>query len=532
MVTTYTLKNILENKDFILEYYKNDFKNYLKNIDDFIDYIFLNVILKFKECLELLKEELKNELIKFLSELNDINENVSIRSLVEFLIDKYDSVFHNECNKFLNHDIKIWYIELCLKYPNVLKENKVILEKLIGDETILFFDYYPQIKKKNVLSLNLKRKFFLEDKKLEEILKYRSEEFFKFILPDLEKEIKDEVFTKLYDIYDKRSKDFFKEKNQNFGWSTLRDLELLYPVYFKSKNHLSKKLLDKKKKIDLMLNNLLIENKIMKPIEFRVSSKEYLEYLEKLRSEKISSNMQYLTITHFFKEKLISKLENSSKNYKKSFMDFASSNIKTNDVFTAGKIFYIDNYLLQECINLTVWLCDKNRKEFINNLLNIVKQNYINLSINILEEEVDNDLEALNYSLTDIFSLEKNHSYNYFTCTFFIISLLEKILRNIYIKIEKDGFFNSSSATYGLILKSNEMSRLIGNETINWLKYYLIGDEEVGENYRNRIAHFTKIKINDISQIDLLKILYLFVVTVNSIFINSAKLKENLEANQ
>lgn len=208
-------------------------------------------------------------------------------------------------------------------------------------------------------------------------------------------------------------------------------------------------------------------------------------------------------------------------------MDFASSNIKTNDIFTAGKIFYIDNYLLQECVNLTVWLCDKNRKEFINNLLNIVKQNYINLSINILEEEVDNDLEALNYSLTDIFSLEKNHSYNYFTCTFFIISLLEKILRNIYIKIEKDGFFNSSSATYGLILKSNEMSKLIGNETINWLKYYLIGDEEVGENYRNRIAHFTKIKINDISQIDLLKILYLFVVTVNSIFINSAELKEN-----
>lgn len=257
MVTTYTLKNILENKDFILEYYKNDFKNCLKNIDDFIDYIFLNVILKFEECLEILKEEFKNELIKFLSELNDINENVSIISLVEFLIDKYDSVFHNECNKFLNHDIKIWYIELCLKYPNVLKENKVILEKLIGDETILFFDYYPQIKKKNVLSLNLKRKFFLEDKKLEEILKYRSEEFFKFILPDLEKEIKDEVFTKLYDIYDKRSKDFFKEKNQNFGWSILRDLEVLYPVYFKSKNHLSKKLLDKKKKVDLMLNNFI-----------------------------------------------------------------------------------------------------------------------------------------------------------------------------------------------------------------------------------------------------------------------------------
>lgn len=282
MVTTYTLKNILENKDFILEYYKNDFKNCLKNIDDFIDYIFLNVILKFEECLEILKEEFKNELIKF-----------------------------------LNHDIKIWYIELCLKDPNILKDNKVILEKLMENETVLFFDYYPQIKKKNVLSLNLKRKFFLEDKKLDELLKYRSEEFFKFSLPDLEKEIKDEVFTKLYDIYDKRSKEFFKEKNQNYGWSILQDLEVLYPVYFKSKNHLSKKLLDKKKKIDLILNNLLIENKIMKPIEFRISSKEYLEYLERLRSKNISSNMQHLTITHFFKEKLISKLENSSKNYKK-----------------------------------------------------------------------------------------------------------------------------------------------------------------------------------------------------------------------
>ena len=74
-----------------------------------------------------------------MSELNDINENVSIRSLVEFLIDKYDSVFHNECNKFLNHDIKIWYIELCLKDPNILKDNKVILEKLMENETVLFF---------------------------------------------------------------------------------------------------------------------------------------------------------------------------------------------------------------------------------------------------------------------------------------------------------------------------------------------------------------------------------------------------------
>lgn len=151
----------------------------------------------------------------------------------------------------------------------------------------------------------------MEDKKLEEILKYRSEEFFKFILSDLEKEIKDEVFTKLYDIYDKRSKDFFKEKNQNFGWNILRDLEILYQVYFKSKNHLSKKLLDKKKNVDLMLNNLLIENKIMKPIEFRISSKKYLEYLERLRSKNISSNMQYLTITHFFEGEIISKIRRS-----------------------------------------------------------------------------------------------------------------------------------------------------------------------------------------------------------------------------
>lgn len=107
MVTTYTLKNILENKDFILEYYKNDFKNNLKNIDDFIDYIFLNIILKFKECLEILKEEFKNELIEFLRELNDINKNVFIGNLVEFLIDKYESVFYNEYNQFLSHDIKI-----------------------------------------------------------------------------------------------------------------------------------------------------------------------------------------------------------------------------------------------------------------------------------------------------------------------------------------------------------------------------------------------------------------------------------------
>lgn len=132
----------------------------MENIDNFIDYIFLNVIFKFEDCLEILKEEFKNELIEFLRELNDISKNVSIRSLVEFLRDKYDDIFYNECNKFSNHDVKVWYIELCLKYPNILKENKVILEKLIENETVLFFGYYSQIKKKNVLSLKLKRKFF------------------------------------------------------------------------------------------------------------------------------------------------------------------------------------------------------------------------------------------------------------------------------------------------------------------------------------------------------------------------------------
>lgn len=524
MSTSYSLKNLLENKEFILQYYKNDFKNDLGDINDFINYIFLKIMLEFKECSDLLKNDAKKELNELLEELNIINKNILVRNLIKFLKDNYNNVFYNKCNEFISYDVKIWYVKLSLNYPEVFDE--IIIKKLIDDETILIFDYYSNIKKR--LSKNLKKKLFLEKESLEKILKYRSTEFFKFILPGFEENLKIEVLNKLYNIYSDRSELFFEKKEQSIGWIILQDLELLYPIYYKSKNYFSKEILEKKKKVSSMLSTLLIESETIKSKDFIVSSKTYSEYLNILRNKNIDSNVQHLTITHFFEKKIISKLEFCSKNYKKSFIDFGSSNIPNNDFFSTGKILEIDNFIFQEYTNLTVWLYDAdNRKYFFDNLLQIVKQNYANLLINISETEIDDDFEALNYCLTDIFNSKKNHNYNYFTSVFFVISLLEKILRNIYIKVEKDGFFNSSSATYSLILKSENMRKLIGNETIKWLKYYLIGEEEVGINYRNRIAHFTKIKIGDVSEMDLLKILYLFILTVNSIFVNSQELIED-----
>lgn len=513
MATSYYLKNIFDNKEIILQYYKEKFNKNLETLDDFIDYIFLIILLEYKECLNSLNDNFKEELNNLINEFNIINENINPKNLISFLKTKYEDVFYNKKNKFLTHDIKVWYIRLSLNYSNILDSN--ILTKLIVDEPILSFDNYPNIKKK--LSNNLKKKLFLEKKNLEQILNFRSDEFFKFILPTLEKEFKNEVLNELYKIYCKKIDIFFDKKIESDGWKLVQDLNLLYPLYFNTQHKFTKDLLNKKNELNLLLDNLLSKNGMSKPINF--SSKKYLEKLNILKQQNTSLIIQYLTITH---TNNISRLEIYSNSYKESLIDFISTNISTNEFFSTGKILDIDIFIIQESINLTVWLYNQdNLKDLLINISEIIKEIYTYLALNITESEISNDLNALKNCLEN--TIKSNNNYNYFTGCFFIIAFLEKILRNIYIKVDKDGFFNSNSATYGVILKSDIMNKLIGNETINWLKYYLIEDNQVGKNYRNKIAHFTKIKIEDIDEIDTLKIFYLFIVTLNSIFLNIKK---------
>ena len=118
----------------------------------------------------------------------------------------------------------------------------------------------------------------------------------------------------------------------------------------------------------------------------------------------------------------------------------------------------------------------------------------------------------------------KSKEYYSYNTVFFISTLLEKLLRELHCKLHEDGFFQNDNITLGGLFKSIELEEILGKDTLRWLNYYFLKEEKgIGIDYRNRIGHYKNVKIGDVKEIDVIKILWLYVMTINSLVIKSTE---------
>ena len=217
-----------------------------------------------------------------------------------------------------------------------------------------------------------------------------------------------------------------------------------------------------------------------------------------------------------------------------ALIDIFIGNIRQNEYFSRSVIenlqqtayvyiSWFNQYILKEERQQTLFLHIKSA------IASICEK----LDIDYVDKGFINDIaiiEAAFYNLNSIFCNQQTqekqiivqmlcHSLITYTCAF-----IEKLLREFFI-IENKGqiYIDPNKITLGDLLgeQNKTMQQILGYDQLRCLRYFLHVDEnEVGENIRNKFAHFNGITPKDFQPNTVLKVLWLMLGIINTLTIN------------
>ena len=267
---------------------------------------------------------------------------------------------------------------------------------------------------------------------------------------------------------------------------------------------------------------------------------------------KVKPQYEVLQLTHIFdkeRDGVIPVFENvmRSQDGQSLLVDTFRNNIPHNDYFTASKI-----ERLQQAISLYImvfnhYISKIERQKFVFAYIKSIIDSICNkLGIDYLESGLSNDIEIIEAAFYNSFEIvskkqvqEKQiilqllcYSLISYICTF-----IEKLLREIFIKENQEQMFiDVSSLTLGdlLNIKNEVLIKILGYEQVRCLRYFLhMDNNEVGENIRNKFAHFNGVTPKDFQPNIVLKVLWLLLGIINSLtlhYLTSENDKNNTDA--
>ncbi len=189
-------------------------------------------------------------------------------------------------------------------------------------------------------------------------------------------------------------------------------------------------------------------------------------------------------------------------------------------------------YVYTSCFNQ--YILKENRQQMLFTQMKFVIANICDkLNINLIDRGFINDILIIESALFNVFDIiikekkqEKQiilqllcYSLITYTCTF-----IEKLLRELYVVESKDEFYiDPYSLTLGDLLseQNKTIHEILGYDQSSLFAILLHMDKnEVGENIRNRFAHFSDITPKDFQPNTALKVVWLLLGIINSLEIH------------
>lgn len=529
-----SLKIDFENAKCYLEYYANK-PNKIECLDDFIDYLFLWKQSLYINALPYIKDDKKEGFEQTYKRFENLFADYKLKDVISFVNNHYAQICANQVialvsflfirnkqkgiNKrvFIEYAQKqpfIWYRNL--KYHiRYLSENKDIVEILFSKAN---FDKYVHGMYNLIfecLSILAKYPIFISvvEQNMQRIIDF---------MDSMEKEIKQENIFQYYFIF----KDF---------------CEYLH----KAKHPKANDKIVKLKQYDMLLQKEIADNGHHFSFEIRGEDIE-------AHIGKVEPQYEVLQLTHIFdkeRDGVIPVFENvmRSQDGQSLLVDTFRNNIPHNDYFTASKI-----ERLQQAISLYImvfnhYISKIERQKFVFAYIKSIIDSICNkLGIDYLESGLSNDIEIIEAAFYNSFEIvskkqvqEKQiilqllcYSLISYICTF-----IEKLLREIFIKENQEQMFiDVSSLTLGdlLNIKNEVLIKILGYEQVRCLRYFLhMDNNEVGENIRNKFAHFNGVTPKDFQPNIVLKVLWLLLGIINSLtlhYLTSENDKNNTDA--
>lgn len=321
---------------------------------------------------------------------------------------------------------------------------------------------------------------------------------------DIALSIRDKFETE-FSTYQQELFDYFESKEFNELTSMNQVKEL--------RDVLSKRFLGIKGEILLKEKLAIAEEKMRSDLEdsmhvYEVSSEEfakiesqYSDFREKLYL------LTFIETNSFYQ--VIQRQSNKNEGFGLLYLIGTLDGIAHEKYGKAGFAIKFRNYISVMYVN-TMYLINHYEKHFWESLMELV--------CDVTEFSKGIELFLINdlHKLENLFD-----SKDYFLISTFLVQILERLLREIYLKIEFGMVDVLREAKYqlGTILKTHDNSvlrKLCAEEELETIDYFLVNDE-YGWNLRNRLAHYN-INSDDVSDqycIQLIHIMIFILVKID-----------------
>lgn len=514
------IKTIIDYND---TFFKNIFKMELydiKTLDDYVNFLFVKKISSMKKMLELIKNEENKKNIEIIINLcTEKSDNIDNRMIIQFINNQYKNIFVRQINYYSIIQPTIDYIS---KFQNGI--NIVVFEFLSRDYNYLLLEKFQSLEKTFNKYPQLFDKLF-HYKSLEDIRSLRAD----CIFPIFECILKQDS-SPLKLVVDPIVENIINDFEIRINRDNEPDILLLNHEFQKIYSFL--KDIKHPKANTFTEYNRKIEERIS--IELKNNGRESvyeIPVVEILSQIKLCPDWRekMLSLTHECKNidgvvKWTSRFDMKSSD-KKNFIDQISSNLLCDNYFTHSHQRKLDiNISIGAAITSGIWHDNELFNEYMNwhhLFLNFVKEQ-INCN-----EDLNEDLDILFTMLQPvILSDEKSNrllSPLSYGAGMFICSLIEKLLRSVYIFLLKDTMYVPiKSATLGSLLSpdNKEIVEIFGENHLKNLLFFLCtsGQKKIGLNMRNSLAHWVDMKKSDLSSVLVAKLFYLYTDILNTIF--------------
>lgn len=534
MATGISIGEFLDAKNIILEYYNKLLV--INDIDSFLDYVYIENILKYKETIPYVIDEKKKDFENFINDCEKIFLQYENKQYINYMLKNYKEIFEykKEDIPLLDYDLKEYVIINIYKYIN---NNDKIVDYLINNQIYLLidnFEVWQTYFKKHPTKIE---KLFEKDN-LEKIFYMRYQDIFDILISmnnnQKNRDIVDKISLTLFEII---KNTFFDISSDNRIWESyyiLNDSLHFFRRIGSAKAYAVEKELIKQKKL---FNDNLIKNG--QSYSFKIDLTPFKNYYE---NKENSWQLRIISITHSKDDnnELKSFLDNAINNKSKSvFENITRKNPGTDDYFTNSRLRNLNLYTFEVKGKMDIILSSEdNIKDYIDNVFEEIKYICKNLNTNEKVEGFDKDIEMLYFYLMDIKTIDKDNTISqknmYYGLSMFLCGLIEKVLRVIFKNsISTDIYIADKNIVLNNLLNNVEIIQtIIGYDQTQCLRYFLTKIDscaDVGNNIRNDLAHLNGETMDKLSYSLVLELLAYFTSVINTVtlYYNDLNLNKN-----
>lgn len=494
----------------------------IANFDDLLNFFAIKKIQSFSESLTAIKDETNRKIIRKLSDAaTTVAKQYSIGDIIKYTNSKYESLFAKKQNDEteLSKDTQAIFfplVEFCIKYQNGIDESVFMF--LAENHWFIYINYYDDLKKQFLASWELFNKVFMAENILT-LIRSRCQELLAIAKSigesaaddKIKNSINERIFNCIINIMNTS-----KERDTIAYGDCVRRIRR----YFSEIKFDQQKLalfeeahvrFDKKLNDWMDSNGSVFSHNIPSDIANQIFTSE-AQWLTKL-----------LMCTHSLKEgKCVSRFTFDPPK-DTPLVDFVSHNIDTDEYFTysrqqeiqilgsVGTAFVLQTFVNEQYLkDITDWIA--------------IVLGTIADHCKLDPDDLFADLSAIIQSIQFVDAARHKQATGYGACLIYgacvlIITCIEKLLRLVY-KFENNIVLSDELIQLKALLSNPIISNVLTEDLMKATGFYLSRYGYVGLNYRNRLAHLSDIKMDEISDTLPHTFFFLYMSVVNGIFIH------------